>query len=146
MTLETRGFTLVELLLSVGIIALLAGLSAPVYVSFQTRNDLEVTSQSIVEMLRRAQTYARGVNGDSQWGVAIQSSTAILFKGATYATRDATYDETQTISPSTAVSGLSEIVFSKLDATPSTTGTITLTANTNDTRTITINGKGMVSY
>lgn len=140
----SHGFTLVEMLLSMGIITLLAGISLPIYISFETRNDLEVTSQSIVEMLRRAQTYARSVNGDSQWGVSVQSGTATLFKGATYATRDATYDETNTSGLSS--SGLSEIAFTKFDATPSTTGTITLTASNNETRTITINAKGMVSY
>lgn len=143
---KSHGFTLVEMLLSVAIISILVGTSLPVYVSFQTRGDLEIATQSIADMLRRAQTYTRGVSGDSQWGVAVQSGSATLFKGASFATRDATYDETTVISPNTAVSGLSQVVFTKLTAAPSTTGTITLTANTNDVRTITINAKGMVSY
>lgn len=143
---RTYGFSLIEMLLSVAIISMLVGISLPVYVPFQTRNELEITTQTIADMLRRAQTYARGVNGDSQWGVAVQSGDATLFKGTSFATRDTAYDETSAISPATAVSGLGEVVFAKLTATPSTTGTITLTASTNDVRTITINGKGMVSY
>lgn len=146
MTRRDNGFTLIEILLSVGIISLLVGASLPVYVSFQTRNDLEVTTQSVVSMLRRAQTYARAGNGDSQWGVAVQAGSATLFKGAAFTSRDTAYDEIAIISSATSVSGLGEIVFAKLSAAPSTTGSITLSATTNDTRMITINGKGMVNY
>lgn len=145
---NVRGFTLMEVLLSVSIIAILTGLSAPIYASFQVRNDVDITTQSIADMLRRAQTYARGNSGDSQWGVRIQSDTATLFKGSTYAARVQAYDETTTIPGSMAPSGLinTDVVFTKLDAAPSSTGSITLTTNTNETRTITINAKGMVTY
>lgn len=146
MTRRDNGFTLIEMLLSVGIISLLVGASLPVYASFQTRNDLEITTQNIVRMLRRAQTYARAGNGDSQWGVAVQAGSATLFKGAAFASRDTAYDEPAAISSVTSVSGLGEIVFAKLSAAPSTTGSITLLTTTNDTRTITINGKGVVNY
>lgn len=143
---DNRGFSLIEVLLSVAIISLLTGISAPVYASFQIRNDLDIAAQSIADMLRRAQTYSRGVNGDSQWGVAIQGGSATLFKGASYAGRDAAYDEVSAIPNSIAVSGLAEVPFTKLDATPTTTGSVTLTTSTNEVRTITINAKGMVTY
>ena len=144
---QTPGFTLIEILLSVAIISLITGMSLPVLASFNDRNDLDLTAQSIGSQLRRAQTYARGMNGDSQWGVHAQSGSATLFKGTVYASRDTTYDETTTISTTVTVGGLSDIIFTKLDATPSTTGNITLTnVNTNETRTITINAKGTVSY
>jgi len=141
-----RGFTLVELLLSMMIISVLVGLSLPVYHSFNTRNDLDITTRSVAAMLRRAQTYSRGVHGDSQWGVAIQSSSATLFKGATYASRDSSYDETATIPASMTTSGLTEIVYTKLSGAPSTSGNITFTVSVNDTRTINVNAKGTVSY
>jgi prepilin-type N-terminal cleavage/methylation domain-containing protein len=138
-----RGFTLVEMLLSLGIIALLTGLSVPVYNTFLARNDLDITTQGIVAALRRAQTYSRAVEGDSQWGVAVVSGKAVLFKGATYAARDTAFDETTTIAANVTTSGLSEITFAKLTAAPSTTGTTTL-STVNETRTVTINAEGMV--
>lgn len=141
-----HGFTLIEMLLSVMIIGMLVSLSLPIYQSFQARNDLDVTTESVANMLRRAQTYARGVQDDSVWSVRIQNGSAVLYKGATYASRDTTYDETTTIPSTFAVAGLSDITFSKLLAVPSTTGNVTLTGTTNDTRTVTINAEGMVSY
>ena len=140
-----RGFTLVEMLLSVSIIALLVGVSAPVYNSFATRNDLDVTIMGLETALRRAQTYARAVEGDSQWGVAVITGKVVLFKGATYATRDTNFDESTTVSGGITTSGLSEVVFAKMTGTPSATGTATLTSSsTNDSRTVTLNAKGMV--
>lgn len=141
------GFTLLEVLLSVTILALLAGLSLPVYASFQSRNDIDLTTQSIAFALRRAETYSRAVTGDSQWGVEIQSNAAILFKGAVFAGRDTSFDENIPLSSTISRSGLSEVVFTKFTAAPSATGTITLVSgSSNDTRTITINAKGMVNY
>lgn len=146
--MNQRGFSLIEMLLSVTIISMLVGLSLPIYQSYQTRNDLVVTTEGIASMLRRAQTYAQGMNGNSQWGVHVQSGSAVLFKGTSYAApRDTAFDESLSIPTTFTISGLSDIVFSKLYALPSATGSITLTNSTNnETRTVTINGKGMVSY
>jgi prepilin-type N-terminal cleavage/methylation domain-containing protein len=147
---SSAGFTLIEVLLSVAIITLLTGISVPIYASFQTRNDLDLTTQGIADMLRRAQAYARGVSGDSQWGVEVQSGTVTLFKGATFSGHDTSYDETTTIPASMNATGFTEVLYSKLGAlptfTPAASTTLTLTTNANETRTITVNAKGMVSY
>jgi prepilin-type N-terminal cleavage/methylation domain-containing protein len=140
------GFTLIELLLSITIIGILSGLSLPVYESFARRNDLDITTQSTVNAIRRGESYARAVQGDSTWGVKFDSTGVTLFKGATYASRDTAYDETIDVPGSVTVSGLSEVLFTKLTAAPSTTGTVTFTSSTNDVRTVTLNAKGMVDY
>jgi len=138
-----RGFTLIEIMLSVAIMSMLVALSVPVYQSFTRRNDLDIAAQSLAGMLVRAQTYARNMNGDNAWSVEIQSSTLTLFKGTNFAGRDTTVDETNTIYQTP--SGLSEVQFAKFTGIPNTTGSITLTSG-NDTRTITINAKGSVDY
>lgn len=141
------GFTLLEVLLSVGIIVLLAGLSVPVYVSFNNRNDLDVATQSLAENLRRAEVYARGVKADDQWGVAVHSGVITLYKGVSYVARDTNYDEDTSVSSALTFGGLGEVVFTKLDAMPSVTGNITITQpNTNESKTVSINAKGMVDY
>jgi len=140
------GFTLVEILLSVVIIGMLAGISVPVYESFARRNDLDLTTQQLAVMVRRAETYARAVSTDSAWSIEVQSSGITLFQGTTFSSRNTAYDETLSLPGTVTVSGLGEIQFAKFTALPNTTGTITLASTTNDTRTVTINAKGMVDY
>ena len=142
---QADGFTLIEALLSIAIIVILVGVSMPIYYSFQTRNDLDITTQNVASMLRRAQSYARSNNQDSAWSVKMQSTGSTLFKGTDFAGRNTVYDETVNISSNITVGGLSEIGFASLTGVPNTNGTITLSSNS-DVRTITINAKGTVDY
>ncbi|MEN9342033.1 MAG: hypothetical protein RIQ54_289 [Candidatus Parcubacteria bacterium] len=86
-TFFQRGFSLVEILLSLALLALVAGIGAPLFVSFQNRNDLDVASVTLVHAMRRAQLLARAVSQDSDWGVSIGTSTITLFQGSSYAAR-----------------------------------------------------------
>lgn len=142
----TRGFTLLEVLISMTIIGMLTGLSLPVYESFVRRNDLDLTAQGIANMLRRAETFARAVNGDTAWSVEIQATTVTLFQGTSFAGRNSAFDETLSVPASITPGGLGEVQFTKFTAAPNVTGNITLVSTTNDTRTITVNAKGMVDY
>lgn len=140
-----KGFTLLEVLLSVAAIAILAGLSLPVFRTMLTKNDLDVATTTVAQTLRRAQILSQAVDGDTSWGVKVQSGSITLFKGASYDVRDTAFDETFDMPASIAPSGLSEIVYTKFTGFPQTTGTTTL-ITANDTKTVTINEKGMVSH
>jgi type II secretory pathway pseudopilin PulG len=149
-----RGFTLLEALLSVGLVSIVVGISLPVYQGFQSRTDLEIATQSVAEAFRRAQTFARANYEDSQWGIEVIPGTgAVLFKGNSYATRDTVFDQPISV-PSTialtiggAMSPGNETVFARITGTPSNTGTVTLTfTRGNDVRTVTLNAAGTVSY
>jgi prepilin-type N-terminal cleavage/methylation domain-containing protein len=140
------GFTLIEVLLSVTLLGMLVGISLPVYETFVRRNDLDLTTQSIASMLRRAETYARAVSTDTAWSVEIQPTAVTLFQGTSFATRNTAFDETVGVPDSVTSGGLAEVQFAKLSAAPNTTGSITLTSTASSTRTVTINSKGMVDY
>jgi len=146
MTSSMRAFTLLEVMLSLAAIAVIAGISLPVYQSFQVRNDMDIAATTIAQSCRRAAVLAQASDGDTSWGVRIQSGSITLFKGASYVTRDATFDEFFSMPTSITPSGLSEIVFAKFTGMPTATGTTTLTSSINENRTISINAKGMVSY
>ena len=139
------GFTLIEIMLVVALIVAIGGISAPVYQSFQVKKNLDVATNGIAQTLRRAQALSQSGVGDASWGVNISSGVVTLFKGVSYASRDTAFDETVEISSSIVLSGVSEIVFSKLLGEPQTTGNIILSDN-NDTQTITINSKGAIEY
>jgi prepilin-type N-terminal cleavage/methylation domain-containing protein len=140
-----RGFTLLEVLLSVALIGVLAGISLPIYNSFLARNDLDITAQQVAESFRRAQIYSRGMKDDFAWGVNIQPTSVILFRGTNFATRNTAYDEPISL-PGITASGLSEVQFAKLTGLPNTTGTVTLTTNNGQTKQVVINAQGMVNY
>jgi prepilin-type N-terminal cleavage/methylation domain-containing protein len=61
--MRARGFTLIEILLSVALIGILAGLSLPVYQAFQVKNDLSVAVDTVVQSMRRAQMLSRASQG-----------------------------------------------------------------------------------
>jgi prepilin-type N-terminal cleavage/methylation domain-containing protein len=139
------GFTLLEVLLSIALIAILSGIGVPIYQSFQNRNDLDIAATTIAQSIRRAQILSQAVDGDVAWGVYVSGGNIVIFRGASYATRDSIYDEIFDLSTTITPSGISEINFDKLTGVTQDSGTLILT-NFNDSRTITINEKGMVSY
>ena len=143
---KNTGFTLLEVLLVVAFIGVLFGIGAPVYQSFQNRNDLDIAANTIAQTLRRAQVLSQAVDGDTTWGAYVASGSITLYKGGSYASRDTSYDEVFDMPTSITSSGISEVTFNKLAGVPQTTGTITLTSANNDVRTITINEKGTINY
>jgi len=139
------GFTLIEVLVSISIIAILAGISVPAYKVLQEKNNLETAKITITSALRRAQVLAQASKDDSEWGLHIEAGQGTIFRGADYSSRDIQSDENFSLSLQVAFSGLSDIIFSKLFGFPQTNGAITLT-NANETKDITINQKGLIDF
>jgi prepilin-type N-terminal cleavage/methylation domain-containing protein len=144
--MKPRAFTLIEMLLSIAVVAILAGIMVPIFLSFQTRNDVDIASLALVRSIRRAEQLSRNGEGDSAWGVNLLSGEITGFRGGSYADRDATYDEIFFIPSNISFTGTSSMVFSKLYGWPSASSTINLTSVNNEIRTININSKGSVSY
>lgn len=142
---NVRGFTILELLLVIASIAVIAGFSLPLWRNLQIKNDLDISVITIAQSLRRAQILSQAVDADIGWGLRVQSGSITLFQGNTYATRNTNFDETFTLQSTITPSGLSEIDYVKFTGLPGTTGTITLTTESNS-KTITINSKGMINY
>ncbi|MGD8373438.1 MAG: prepilin-type N-terminal cleavage/methylation domain-containing protein [Candidatus Woesebacteria bacterium] len=141
------GFSLLEVLLSVAILVMLAGLSLPVFASFNNRNDLDIAAQSLVDSLRRAQVYARGVKADDQWGVNVQQGSITVFKGSDFNARDSSYDEVISMPSTLTPSDMTMVVFAKNNANPSQAGSFTLSSSAaSQIKTVTINEKGTVEY
>ena len=140
------GFTLIEVLLSLVLVTILIGLALPVYYSLFSRNDLDLARNQAVQSLRRAAFLSSPSDGDSVWGFKAQPLSITVFKGLSYVARDANYDEIYQIADSINPSGSTEFVFNKMTGFPQSTGSLTLISTNGETRTITINSKGQVSY
>ena len=141
-----KGFTLPEMLLSVALLAMIGGMTIPMYRTFMVRNDLDVATMTLVHNLRRAQSLSQSSDGDMTWGVHVGVGSILIYKGPSYILRDVNYDENTSIPKTITLGVLREINFSKSLGVPSATGTIQFTSQANETRNITINDKGMVDY
>ncbi|MBD3280812.1 prepilin-type N-terminal cleavage/methylation domain-containing protein [Candidatus Dojkabacteria bacterium] len=140
------GFSLIEVLLVVALIAMAAGISATLYTDYQTRNELDLTAQKVTQAIRTAQTNAQSMKNNSTWGVYVTNNEITVFEGVDYATRNTDSDFTLEVSGRVNHSGIGEIIFSKYYGVPDTTGDINLTAINGSTAQLVINEKGVVDY
>ena len=140
------GFTIIELIIVIAIIGILTGISVPFYNALVAKNEAVVAADITVRSLRRAQMISQASEQDSTWGVKVAAGSITVFKGASYAARDTTYDEDFSISDGITTSGIDEIVYAKLTGLPNVSGNIVFTSVIDETETVRINSKGMVAY
>src|SRR3982751_3855257 len=93
-----KGFSLLEVLLVVGMMTLLAGFTAPLGFNFYRSQTVESARSQLLETLSKARQNAVLQKGDSRYGVKINTlddnlSRFTLYKGSTFAGRDSDYDE-----------------------------------------------------
>ncbi len=143
--IKKNGFTLLELLLVVALMGILAVVAAPMYLSLQAENEMNITSVTIGDIIRKTQLKAQAVDGNSSWGTEIQTGNLIIFKGDNFSNRDQSLDEIFSIANTITVSGLTEIIFSPLNGIPNNTGTIKLEHTDGRKSQISINTLGIIS-
>jgi type II secretory pathway pseudopilin PulG len=142
---RSAGFSILEMLLVVAIVMTLVGVSASFYSSFKVQESLNTSVFTVVEAIRHAQSNAESGRGNAQWGVKLLTTSGVLFKGASYASRDVNFDQSFDYAKGVNPSGLSEVVFAEMTGTTSNTGIISLT-NNYGTKDITINAQGTLTY
>lgn len=131
-----KSFTLVELLLIIGILMFLVGIATPVFHYFRKESDLSNSVEEIINTLRLAQNKTLTSEGKSSWGIYFSTSTTphqyVLFKGTDYANRNALFDETHNLPRGIEiyeidlVSNGKEIVFNRIVGTTNQFGKISL--------------------
>lgn len=134
-----------EALIVIAILAFLIGISLPITVNFYNARQFDTHLNNVVQSLREAQSKAKAGQEESSFGVFFQLHNYVLFKGESYSQRDANYDQTHELPDNIFITGLSEIVFSRIKAVPSAIGDIVLTSG-EKVKTITINEIGMINY
>ena len=149
------GFTLVEVLVIVGILIVLIALSVPAFRFFQKESDLGNSAEEIINTLRLAQNKTLASEGGSQWGIYFENTTTphqyILFKGSSYALRDISFDEIHKLPKSVEIyqinlAGGKEVIFNRITGETSQAGNLglRLISDTSKTKTIYIENSGQV--
>jgi Tfp pilus assembly protein FimT len=139
-----KGYTLVEVLLVVGLLALLVGILAVLDRGFILKNDIMLAEESVRHSVRRANFLARMGSENSDWSVRLENDRVTVYKGDDYTTRDTAYDETFDFPSSVSFSGVTEITFSRSEGTPDNFGNINLILETGESRVVVINEKGFI--
>lgn len=143
---KPKGLTLVELLLTVSLTTIIAGTMGPSYISYLYASELDTAVATTARAAKRAQALSQAIKENSTWGIYAQKGSITVFKGTDFASREVIYDEANPIPDAVKISGLSQIVYSKLYGEPGTSGNINFTGRNNKTRTLSINSKGTVNY
>lgn len=147
---KLKGLTLIELLVTVGILIILAAIAIPNLRFFQKESDLNNVAEEIINTLRLAQNKTLASEGASQYGVHFDATSTpnqyILFKGTDYASRATSSDEIYKLPKTVEISeidlwGGTEVVFERVTGYTSTTdqfGKISLELKNDPSKTKTI--------
>ena len=143
-----RGFTLIELIIVLGVLVIIAGLTIPFFQSFQISSNLNTYSQTLANLIYQARSQAITGQNNSSWGVFFdnEANKAILFQGANYDSRqaDSEHDLNYPEFFNVATDFGKEIVFVEFSGRPSANGTITISDSNNQSKIISINSLGLV--
>jgi Tfp pilus assembly protein FimT len=141
-----RSFTLIEILLVLGILAILVFLTLPLSMSLYGSQQLDSHTQDLIQVLRRAQLKAMTAEADSSFGIHFDENQRkyILFKGDFFDPESPENEEFNLPQVITINTPFSEVIFSKLNGEPNVFGNIILDSN-GESRIININKLGRVS-
>jgi Tfp pilus assembly protein FimT len=139
-----HAFTLLEILLVVALMTIIAVVTIGFDKSYIARNDLSLSTESVIQSLRRSRMLSQTMSYDDMWGVHLTSNQIIVFKGSDFALRDVDYDEVYTVPSTISFSGINDIKFEKQTGIPTTTGNININSSINSSSVISINTKGLV--
>ena len=139
-----RGFTLVEIVVVMGLFAVLAGFGLFLSIDFYRSYAFRAERDMLISVLQKARSQALNNIRESPHGVRVEEDSYILFQGGSY---DPTDPANQAIAaaPSISHTGLSEVVFTQLSGGANASGTIDITDGLR-TVSISINNAGRISW
>lgn len=144
-----RGFTLIEILIALGIGLVLTTVVLSVFMNFRSYQALDKDVGLIVEVIRQAKSLTLNSKNSSQYGVHFESGSITIFTGASYSSTSPTnlvHTFNSGVSATTTLTGsVRDIVFKRLSGETDNNGTIVLSSQfSTTTKTITVYKTGLV--
>lgn len=142
-----RGFTFLEVLISIAIMGLLAGVSTAAYSSFAKREALGAAASTAAAMLRDARAQTIASVGGSQYGVRVETDRFVLFQGSSYASTSPSNRPVYFNSRVRASSTAQSFVFERVTGDASSSGMIEvyLASDPSVKKSVVVQGTGLVS-
>ena len=147
--MHNRGFSLLEILLVVGIMGVLAAVIAFPLSSFHRTQTLRGATEDVAAFIQEAHSMTLASHDSSQYGVYLTTNSVVLFTGTTY-TAGAATNRVMTIPSGVTLAWSlhgngSTIVFRRLSGETNQYGTITVSLSSPTiSRTITVSKLGSV--
>ena len=145
-----KGFTLVEVLIVLGILAILSVIIFSTFIEFRKNQALVMDTDTVVEVLRQARNQTLLSKASSVYGVHFTSSKITLFTGENYVentatNQDFTLNSTDTILTISIVPAGVDVVFNRLTGETVNSGTITVSLSGGlKSKTVTIYKTGLI--
>jgi len=147
-----KGFTLLEIIIAIAVLAIIATFVARPLLGFRNEQVLTATAERIITTLNEARTNTVSSKGGFQYGVHFETNRVVLFQGASF-TEPNTANKEFALHPQTDIStitlagGGSDVLFQRLTGKTDQYGSVVLQLKNNapSTREITIEQTGVVS-
>ena len=145
-----KGFTIVELLIVIGIFLIISAFSIPLYNNWLPRTLTSSVQAELLQSIREAQTSGRGGKEQSRYGLYFDSAnnSYTVYQGDDYVSRDSDYDRLVNLENNISLAlnwEGNELNFATSTGAPSATGTISIiNAANNESKIIIINRFGPI--
>ncbi len=135
------GYTFIELLLVIGLVAILAASATPFFSNFLLRNNYETTADALVSTLRKAQSYSLQNKNNAVWGACLSSGKIRLYRGTC---ASPTFSEDFSVPSTITITGFTDTAFSRPRGEPSGSLAISVTSAIG-AKTVTVSAAGMIT-
>lgn len=144
-----KGFTLIEVLVVIGILVVLIGVSLTAFIKNSSKSNLDKEAKIILSYINNAREQTISSSDNSEYGVYFASTSVTVFKGKVYPASTSTIYEIS--APSVSIFSFSltgntdRFYFKKITGEPSATGTIVIRNSANNMiQTITVKPTGII--
>jgi prepilin-type N-terminal cleavage/methylation domain-containing protein len=139
------GFTIIEVLIVIGLLGVIAGMGLTIDLNFYTREIRSSEHITLISLLHRARSNAMNNVSYSDHGIHIENHTYTIFSEMPY---DSSNLSNQIINanPNFIITGLNEVIFEKMSGNTENVGTVNIVDVNGNEKIINIQANGLIDW